>query len=68
MSTFRLFRDESPAVGDDMVGYCIGEDMGPILAFGGEDGIVTESFPPETVLSKLKLCSRRRFAGVSGTS
>lgn len=48
-----------------MAGYCIGEDVGAILAIGGEEGIVIERLSPEIVLSKLKLGFRTRFAGVS---
>jgi hypothetical protein len=51
-----------------MVGYCIGDDIGAIMVAGGEDGIAIEGSAPETVLSRLKLRSRRRFAGVSGAN
>jgi hypothetical protein len=39
-----------------------------MLAFGGDEGIMIESFSPETVLSRLKLRPRTRFAGVSVAS
>lgn len=64
LSTFLRFRGESPAAGDDTAGYRIGDDIGAIMA-GGEDGIAMEAFTPEAALSRLKLRSRTRFAGVS---
>lgn len=61
-SSFLLFRGDSSLVGEDMAGYCMGED---ILAIEGEDGMITVPLSPEMDFRRLKLRFRTRFAGVS---